>query len=62
MLFVSITIYFRYDFAIFGACADIIAVEYFPHTENHSVALLKSFGVFGAAFCARPLGVIPITK
>ena len=46
-----------YDFAIFGSFADIIALQFFPSDKNSSVALLKSFAVFGAAFYVRPIGV-----
>lgn len=46
-----------YDFAIFGALADIIGGEFFP-SGNDSLQLLKSLSVFGAAFLMRPLGGI----
>jgi hypothetical protein len=46
---------FRFDFAVFGAFADIIGEEFFPGT-NENLQLLKSLSVFGAAFAMRPFG------
>jgi MHS family proline/betaine transporter-like MFS transporter len=46
---------FRFDFAVFGAFADIIGEEFFPST-NENLQLLKSLSVFGAAFAMRPFG------
>mmetsp|Transcript_30508 Transcript_30508/g.47194 ORF Transcript_30508/g.47194 Transcript_30508/m.47194 type:complete len:485 (-) Transcript_30508:133-1587(-) len=50
-----------YDFAIFGAFADIIGAVFFPHPDgtggNHT-ALVESFVIFGGAFAARPVGGI----
>ena len=45
-----------YDFAIFGAFADVIGDEFFG--GSGSKALLQSLGVFGAAFLMRPIGGI----
>jgi hypothetical protein len=44
-----------FDFAAFGAFADIIGEEFFP-TDHTSMQLLKSMSVFGAAFIMRPVG------
>jgi MHS family proline/betaine transporter-like MFS transporter len=44
-----------YDFAIFGALADVIGEELFPE-DTEQKALLKGLAVFGAAFLMRPLG------
>lgn len=46
-----------YDFAIFGALADIIGLHFFP-IKYESTALLASFGIYGSAFFMRPLGGI----
>jgi MHS family proline/betaine transporter-like MFS transporter len=45
----------RFDFAVFGAFADVIGAQFFPST-NPELELLKSLSVFGAAFAMRPLG------
>ena len=45
----------RYDFAVFGALADVIGDLFFPGNDP-SLQLLKSLSVFGAAFLMRPLG------
>lgn len=49
-----------FDFAIFGAFADIIGDQYFPQNEGSGIQLLKSLSVFGAAFLMRPFGGILI--
>ena len=48
----------RYDFAVFGAVADIIAQEFFPSGSSDIVRIMQSFSVFGSAFLMRPLGGI----
>lgn len=45
-----------FDFAAFGAFADIIGGEFFPD-DQASMQLLKSMSVFGAAFLMRPVGI-----
>ena len=45
----------RYDFACFGALADVIGENFFPGHDN-TTKLLEALGVFGAAFLMRPLG------
>ena len=49
-----------FDFAIFGAFADIIGELYFPKSEGAGVQFLESLAVFGAAFVMRPFGGILI--
>ena len=44
-----------FDFAIFGAFADIIGKQFFPN-DNSEAQILKSLSIFGAAFVMRPLG------
>eukprot|EP01041_Mallomonas_annulata_P007026 gene7026-14295_t len=46
-----------YDFAVFGAVADIIGDEFFP-SNDPTMQLVQSLSVFGAAFLMRPLGGI----
>ena len=48
-------LYHRFDFASFGALADIIGYNYFPNDDDN-IQLLKSLSIFGAAFVMRPLG------
>ena len=48
-----------YDFAIFGAMADVLADEFLPE-GNSEANLLEIFAVFGSAFLMRPLGGILI--
>jgi MFS transporter, MHS family, proline/betaine transporter len=44
-----------YDFAIFGALADILGESFFPsHLEE--TALVASLSLFGSAFFMRPIG------
>ena len=52
----SLTIAFRYDFAVFGYFSDILGQVFFPATANKDTATIESFVVFGAAFCMRPIG------
>jgi len=44
-----------YDFAVFGFFAEEIGLVFFPGCDG-SLRLIKSFGVFGAAFIMRPVG------
>lgn len=44
-----------FDFAAFGAFADILGELFFPN-DSPAVQLLKSMAIFGAAFVMRPLG------
>jgi MFS transporter, MHS family, proline/betaine transporter len=46
-----------FDFAIYGALADIIGYHFFP-THAERTALLASFSVYCSAFLMRPLGGI----
>jgi len=46
-----------FDFASFGAFADIIGKEFFPD-DYPELQLLKTMSIFGAAFVMRPLGGI----
>ena len=46
---------FRFDFASFGALADVIGEQFFPNQDNN-LQLLESLSIFGAAFVMRPLG------
>lgn len=45
----------RFDFASFGALADVIGEQFFP-VNSKNVQLLQSLSIFGAAFLMRPLG------
>ena len=44
-----------YDFAIFGALADILGYRFFPKHFS-STALVASLSLFGSAFFMRPIG------
>jgi len=44
-----------FDFASFGAFADIIGQEFFPD-DYPELQLLKTMSIFGAAFVMRPIG------
>ncbi|NPA52264.1 MAG: MHS family MFS transporter [Aquificae bacterium] len=44
-----------YDFALYGYLAPIIADLFFP-SDNPTISLIKTFGVFAAGFFMRPLG------
>lgn len=48
-------LWLRFDFATFGALADVIGAQFFP-SENKMFQLMKSLSVFGAAFVMRPVG------
>lgn len=45
-----------YDFAVFGACVDIIGVNFFPPSESGT--FVKSLLVYASAFIMRPVGGI----
>ncbi|RVT99551.1 MFS transporter [Rhodovarius crocodyli] len=47
-----------YDFYIYATAAVLVFPHLFFPAGNDTVALLASFGVFGAAMVARPLGAI----
>lgn len=44
-----------YDFALYGYFAPVFAVLFFP-SDNPSLSLISTFGVFAIGFLARPLG------
>ncbi|WP_158966528.1 MFS transporter [Chachezhania sediminis] len=46
-----------YDFAIYGYLAPIIAAQFFP-SDDKTVSLIATFGVFAAGFMMRPIGGI----
>lgn len=46
-----------YDFAIYGFFAATIGAQFFP-SDDPSISLISSFGVFAAGFIARPLGAL----
>lgn len=46
-----------YDFSLYGYFASIISSLFFP-TDNPSIALFKTFGIFAAGFLMRPIGAI----
>jgi MFS family permease len=46
-----------FDFAIYGALADIIGYHFFP-AHRSQTALLASFSVYSSTFLMRPLGGI----
>eukprot|EP00041_Stephanoeca_diplocostata_P023962 m.598589 g.598589 ORF g.598589 m.598589 type:complete len:476 (+) comp22422_c0_seq8:221-1648(+) len=45
-----------YDFAVFGALADVIGDVFFPSDQSQKTKLMSSFAIFGAAFIMRPIG------
>lgn len=49
------TLYYRFDFSVFGALIDIISDHFFP-TEAEELRFLKTVAIFGAGFAMRPLG------
>jgi MHS family proline/betaine transporter-like MFS transporter len=51
------TIVEYYDYALYGFCASLLAVEFFP-TDDPTVALLKTFGIFLTGSLAKPLGAL----
>lgn len=44
-----------YDFAVYGYLAPIIAHQFFP-SDDPTVSLISTFGVFAAGFLMRPIG------
>ncbi len=44
-----------YDFAVYGYFAAVIGHNFFP-AQDPTVSLIAAFGVFAAAFLARPIG------
>lgn len=46
-----------YDFALYGAFAAVIATTFFPRADPLA-GLMATFGVFGVAFLARPVGAL----
>jgi len=46
-----------YDYALYGFCASLLAQHFFP-TDDPTVALLKTFGVFLTGSLAKPFGAI----
>ena len=47
-----------YDFSLYGYFATVISAQFFPDDTSRLVALIATFGAFGAGFVARPLGSI----
>lgn len=45
-----------YDFCMFGLLAPQIGRAFFPHAASPALELIRAFGVFAAAFVARPIG------
>ena len=46
-----------YDFAVYGYFASVIGARFFP-AEDPVASLMATFGVFAAAFLARPFGSV----
>lgn len=46
-----------YDYTLYGFCAELLAEQFFP-VDDPTVALLKTFGIFLAGSCAKPLGAL----
>ena len=46
-----------YDFAVYGYFAAVIGRQFFP-AQDPTVSLMAAFGVFAAAFLARPIGSV----
>ena len=44
-----------FDYASYSYFATTIALVFFP-TDNHTVAMLQTFGVFALSFLMRPVG------
>ena len=44
-----------YDFAVYGYLAPILAQQFFP-SDDPTVSLISTFGVFAAGFLMRPIG------
>ena len=49
-----------YDFAVFGAVADLIGDSFSPANSSDSVRIMLAFGVFGSAFIMRYSAIIYI--
>ena len=47
-----------YDFYVYATAAVLVFPKLFFPSVNHTAGLLASFGVFGAAMIARPIGAI----
>lgn len=47
-----------YDFCMFGFLAPQIGRAFFPHAASPALELIRAFGVFAAAFVARPIGAV----
>ena len=47
----------RFDYASYSYFATTIALVFFP-TDNHTVAMLQTFGVFALSFILRPIGAL----
>ncbi len=47
-----------YDFYVYATAAVLVFPQLFFPTGNPTTALIASFGVFGAAMVARPVGAI----
>ena len=46
-----------FDYASYSYFATTIALVFFP-TDNHTVAMLQTFGVFALSFILRPIGAL----
>lgn len=46
-----------FDYASYSYFATTIALAFFP-TDNHTVAMLQTFGVFALSFILRPIGAL----
>ncbi len=46
-----------YDYTLYGFCASLLAAQFFP-SDNETVALLKTFGVFLTGSFAKPFGAM----
>ena len=51
------TIVEYYDYALYGFCASILAAQFFP-TEDPTLALLKTFGIFLTGSLSKPIGAV----
>lgn len=45
-----------YDFAVFGAVADMVGENFFPIDRSSNMKILQAFAVYGSAFFMRPIG------
>lgn len=46
-----------YDYTLYGFCASLLAEQFFP-TDDPTVALLKTFGIFLTGSLAKPFGAL----